>query len=174
MRRIDQSSARCLVFTFKEGLLSKVAHDLKLEVGRFSVDIDEEALAVTADFEPGSLRVVDAVVDGREDPGVLSSGDRQKIGKNLVADVLHPRKHPRLRFESRAVERIDGRVRITGMLDMHGRSRELRLDVIESDASWMVTATLHQPDWGIKPYSAMLGTLRVKSDVRVELVVPRD
>jgi hypothetical protein len=30
------------VFTFKEGLLSKVAHDLRLSVQRFSVQVDGE------------------------------------------------------------------------------------------------------------------------------------
>jgi len=30
MPRYDQTQAECLVFTFKEGLLSKIAHDLKV------------------------------------------------------------------------------------------------------------------------------------------------
>jgi len=31
---------------------------------------------------------------------------------------------------------------------------------------------LHQPDFGIRPYSAMLGTLRVDADVVVRVVIP--
>jgi hypothetical protein len=31
---------------------------------------------------------------------------------------------------------------------------------------------LHQPDLGIKPYSAMLGTLKIQPGVAVEISVP--
>ena len=40
MRHFDQQSATCQVFTYKEGLLSAVGHDLKINVGRFTVDVD--------------------------------------------------------------------------------------------------------------------------------------
>jgi hypothetical protein len=32
--------------------------------------------------------------------------------------------------------------------------------------------TLHQPDYGIKPYSAMLGTLKIRPDVKVRIRLP--
>ena len=39
---------------------------------------------------------------------------------------------------------------------------------------WMVTVVrLHQPDFGIKPYSALLGTLKIKPEVTVRCSVPR-
>src|SRR4051812_4209200 len=37
--RIDPASAECLVYTFKEGLLSAVAHDLKIRVERFEIEV---------------------------------------------------------------------------------------------------------------------------------------
>ena len=33
-------------------------------------------------------------------------------------------------------------------------------------------ASVHQPDFGIRPYSAMLGTLRGQADVSVRVVLP--
>ena len=55
MPRYDASSAKVLVFTFKEGLLSAAAHDLKLEVTKFTVDV--EGTSVRAEFDATSLRV---------------------------------------------------------------------------------------------------------------------
>ena len=48
MPRYTQNEAEALVFTFKDGLLSKVAHDLKIRINRFSVDFDPHP--------PGSAR----------------------------------------------------------------------------------------------------------------------
>lgn len=51
MPRLDASSADCFVFTYKEGLLSAVAHDLKLRVTRFTIDTEGDA--VRAEFADG-------------------------------------------------------------------------------------------------------------------------
>ena len=32
MPKYDENQAECLIYTFKDGLLSKVAHDLKIKV----------------------------------------------------------------------------------------------------------------------------------------------
>ena len=53
MARYDASNAKVQVFTFKDGLLSAMAHDLKLEVTRF--ELDSEGVST---FDAGSLRVV--------------------------------------------------------------------------------------------------------------------
>ncbi len=163
MPTYDASRARCRVFTFKEGLLSAVAHDLEIEVGRFTVELAEDGASVAATFDTRSLRVLDAVVEGRRSPGTLSDKDKRKIEEIIADEVLASKKHPEIRFESTEVS--DAAVR--GRLTMNGRSRDVRC-AREGDR---VTATLHQPDWGLKPYSAMLGTLKIKPDVRVELTI---
>ena len=58
--------AEVLVFTFKHGLLSAMAHDLKLRATSFEVEVDEEHRRVRAKFDPASLRVVSAMRDGNE------------------------------------------------------------------------------------------------------------
>src|SRR5262245_57316239 len=92
--RFHQDNADVLVFTFKEGLLSAVAHDLKLRVTRFSIRIDEETNAIDATFDPASLRVVNAMKDGAEATSVLSDSDRRKIEEHIVDDLLLPKKFP--------------------------------------------------------------------------------
>ena len=61
MARHDASTAEVLVFTFKEGLLSPLAHDLKLRVTRFSLEVAETSDSVAAEFDPRSLVVLTAM-----------------------------------------------------------------------------------------------------------------
>jgi hypothetical protein len=161
----DAKDARCRVFTFKEGLLSAVAHDLEIEVQRFSVTID--GAQVRASFDASSLRVLHAVHDGVPRPGALSDRDRTKIEQTIRDEVLGARRHPEVRFEAEA--RGDA---LAGTLTLLGRARPLRVPLRTEGNKRIAEATLHQPDWGIAPYSAMLGTLKIKPDVRVRVELP--
>lgn len=167
---LDASSVECLVFTEKEGLLSKVAHDLKIRVTRLSLSWDGAILS--ARFEPGSLRVVDAMVKGRDAPGALSDGDKKKIEKSIVADVLHARKHRSIAFTSSEVVAEGKGYRIKGELSLHGVTRPISAKVNPGRGRWSTRISINQPDYGIEPFSAMLGTLKVKPRVRVRLSVP--
>ncbi|MEZ4248058.1 MAG: hypothetical protein R3B99_07445 [Polyangiales bacterium] len=40
MSTFDATRAECSVFTYKDGLLSKIAHDLRVKVERFEVKVD--------------------------------------------------------------------------------------------------------------------------------------
>ena len=78
MKRHDADSAEVRIFTYKEGLLSAVAHDLQLEATRFEIQVADDR-SIVATFEPGSIRVLDAMIDGRLSPGTLSAKDKALI-----------------------------------------------------------------------------------------------
>jgi hypothetical protein len=99
--RVDASSAECLVLTEKEGLLSAVAHDLKMRVTQFELAWDGATL--TARFEPNSLRVVDARKRGRENAEALGDDGKVKIEQSIVSDVLHAQRYPTIEFRSTEV-----------------------------------------------------------------------
>jgi polyisoprenoid-binding protein YceI len=172
----DATTATCHVFTFKEGVLSAVAHDLRLRVERFSITIDEAAGTVEARFSAGSLRVDCAMKGGREDFDALSDRNKREIEGNIADDVLHARRHPEIVFRSTTLEgggvgEGDERC-IEGTLALHGRERPLRVTARRQAGRWTAEIELSQPDFGIKPYSAMLGTLKVQPTVRVRVSVP--
>src|SRR5262245_20065842 len=102
--RFDQNNAECLVFSFKEGMLSAIAHDLKIRVGRFVVEVEGvEAGApskITGVFEASSLQVLCAMKDGAERHDSLGDDDKKKIEKTMADEVLKPAKFPQVRFES--------------------------------------------------------------------------
>lgn len=173
MAKHDASTAECLVFTFKEGLLSKIAHDLKIRVTRFSLDIDDATRAITAELDARSLRVVNAVKDGHDDPHGLSEADKNKIAGQIVDDVLHASQHPVVRFASTAVTPVDGGgYDIAGNLTLHGVTRPISTRTRLENGRQVAEILIHQPDYGIKPFTAMMGTLKVKPGVRVRCSVP--
>jgi len=173
MPKLDASSARCIVLTYKEGLLSAVAHDLKLEVTRFSLDVDDAMQSIAAVFEASSLRVVCAVKDGIDAPSALSEKDKRDIQGSIEKDVLDTRKHAHIRFNSTKVDREGDGFRVKGRLEIKGKARELACLVRSIGPDWVCELTLHQPDFGIKPFSAMLGAMKIKPDVDVRMSVPK-
>lgn len=173
MAKHDASTAECLVFTFKEGLLSAIAHDLKIQVTRLSLQIDDATMAITAELDARSLRVVNAVKDGQDDPHSLSEADKNKIAGQIVDEVLHSNQHPVVRFESTAVTPLDdGGYDISGNLTLHGVTRPISTRTRVENGRQVAEVQIHQPDFGIKPFKAMLGTLKVQPDVRVRCSVP--
>lgn len=166
MPTFNASNARCRVFTFKEGLLSAVAHDLEIDVTDFTVEVSDDG-SITGRFDPRSLRVVHAMVNGR--PDAVSDKDKRKIQSNIDKDVLETKRHGSIEFRSSAVDERE----VRGTLTLHGRSRDIVVPVREDGDDRVARVRLHQPDFGIKPYSAMLGTLKIQPDVEVELRLPK-
>lgn len=173
MARYDSSQVDCFVFTFKDGLLSKVAHDLKLRVTELAFDVDPETRAVEATFDPARIFVECAMKDGREDWEALSRSDRGKIEAAMRDDVLHVGRYPEIRFHStEIIDRGEGAFAIRGDLTLHGATRPIHAEVRRVDHGWQTELTLHQPDFGVTPYKAAFGALKVQPDVRVRVEVP--
>ena len=158
MTRYDASTAEVLVYTFKEGALSALAHDLKIQVTRVELEVGDDS--VTAVFDASSLRVVCPRKDGRDHPGAVPALVYGEIEKNIVKDVLASAKFPQIRFASTQVTPT----LVVGQLTLHGVTREVRCT---RSADGLVEARLDQRDFKIKPYSAMFGTLKVKPEVVV-------
>lgn len=174
--RIDAAAAPAQadtqVFTFKEGLLSSMAHDLRLKVTRWNLAWDADAKVLEATWDAGSLLVDCVMRDGREAAGVLGAKDLDKIAKSVRDDVLTVARHPQIKFRSTRVA-ADGpdAWAVDGELELHGVKRAVSARAVRAGDRWVAEVALHQPDFGIKPYSAMLGALKIKPAVRVRVSV---
>ena len=169
--RFDASRAECLVFTRKGGLLAGVGHDLKLRVERFEVVIDPDRLR--GRFDSASLRLICASVGGQDAPGALSERDRREIEATIIREVLDAQRHPWIEFRA-GPPVLAGAAGsgLEGILALRGRERPLTVDVRREGDRAVALASIHQPDFGIRPYTAMLGALRVRPDVGVRLTAP--
>lgn len=161
--------ASVTVFTFKEGLLSKIAHDLRIAVRRF--EIAWTADGVRATFDPTSLAVLSTMRDGRDAPGLLSDRDLRTIEDTIQSDVLETRRFRSIGFEGNE-ERSGNARSVRGKLTLHATDRLIRIDLQPRGERWLGKVELDQRDFGITPYRAMLGTLRIQPRVLVELSLP--
>lgn len=166
----EKQGAEARVLTFKEGLLSAVAHDLEIAVERLRVDWSEQH--VTATFDLRSLRVLHAVVSGRPAPGALSTHDLRKIEQTIANDLLRTKLYSEARFQSSSVTASNDGYLLRGALSLVGHSQELSAPVRREGALYTTELVLDQRRWGITPYSAMLGTLKLKPEVTVRVSVP--
>ncbi len=118
------------------------------------------ASILTAD--PGSLQVI----EGTGGVQALGEDDKVEIKQTIEDEVLGTQP---IEFRSTAVEALDGgRLRVSGELTMNGNTHPLDF-VLEVGPEGQVSgrATVTQSEWGIKPYSGLFGTLKVRDEVEV-------
>ncbi|MGH7778115.1 MAG: YceI family protein [Candidatus Dormibacterales bacterium] len=181
---IGPQNGRLAVHTHRQGLGARAGHDLLLEATAWKGTLEVEP----AEGPRGRLDVrVDArSLEVREGTGgvkPLSEKDRRDIKGNLEEKVLRAGPHPEIRFQSDAVESFSeagdsATATLQGTLEMNGRSQPATLEVTLAPAGGGLLvrgrATVQQTLWDIKPYTALLGALRVADEVEVtfDLEVP--
>jgi hypothetical protein len=163
--------ASITLYTFKEGLLSKLAHDLRLSVTRF--EIRARGTEISARFEPRSLRVDGVVKDGKLLRNEPSESDKQKIQSNMLDDVLRANDYNEIKFVGRTPSReppftIDGELTLCGVTKPIGTVLMLRGERLTGELEIVPS------HWGIKPYRALGGTLKVQDRIRVAIQAAAD
>lgn len=169
--RVTERDASLEVLTFKQGLLSKVAHDLKLRLERFELELDAPSGDVTGRFFPDALRVEGAVRDGRLDPSVLSKRDVREIERNLQDKILYVRRHPSIDLDVHAERSADG-YHASGTLALLGRSEPIAIDARLAEGRVRGEVELRPSRWGIAPFKALLGAIQLQDRVLVRFDLP--
>ena len=146
-----------------------MAHDLELTVKRLNVR-ETDNHRVEVDFDPTSLTVTGALADGVVDPSRLDASQRAEIEKNVCTQVLKTEQFSRVRFEG-AFDPTKTPVPVQGTLELVGKRQPIAFE-LSRQAAWFVgTLTLSPSRWGIQPYRALLGALKLRDTalVRVEV-----
>ena len=64
------------------------------------------------------------------------------------------------------------RAQVEGDLTLHGVTNRISVEARDDGARWNAEIILYQRQFGIKPFSAMLGALKIKPEVEVSISVP--
>lgn len=168
---IGPDNGDLLVYTRSAGMAGTIGHDLTLVVDDWSgtLAIAEDAadcsFEVTADLR--SLRVIDG--SGGAKP--LTDGDRDEIAKNAQKS-LGTGRHPTLTCTSESIAGDWESASAEATLRLHGTARAVRLAIDQIQPGVFRAATsVRQSEFGIKPYSAMLGALKIADDVEVKVTI---
>lgn len=160
--KLGPDNATLRVKTGRSGAAAKAGHNLEIEVNSWEATLevgDSSSLELTADATSLS------VVKGEGGAQKLGDDDKADIKKSIDKDVL--KKQP-IEFYSTDVAPSDGGLKISGDLSIAGKSQPVSFDVSVGDDGKLSGATkLKQSDWGIKPYSALFGALKVNDEVEV-------
>ncbi len=156
------------LYTSREGMLSAVGHDLRLKARRSTWTWDRDAHTLTASIEAGSITVESAREGDRDAPGALSESDRKKIEASMRDDVLKVKKHPEVLVS--ATVTVEGEsAKVRGTVTIVGAAQPFEVTAQSDGARWRASYTVDQTRFGIKPFTALLGTLKVARDVRVDV-----
>ncbi len=164
--KLGPDNATLRVKTGRHGAAAKAGHDLVIEVKSWEATLnvadDAAASSVQLSADPTSLHVV----KGEGGMQTLGDDDKADIRKTIDKDVL---KKKSISFTSSSVSESGGGLAVRGELELGGTSKPLEFVVSGDGASVTGSATFKQSDWGIKPYSALFGALKVNDEVTVEV-----
>jgi polyisoprenoid-binding protein YceI len=155
------------VKTGRTGAAAKAGHDLVIEVAAWRATLevadDPARSSVTLDVDATSLHVR----QGTGGMQALGDDDKEDIRKTIDADVL---KTLAIEFHSTSVETDGNSWSVRGDLTLAGTSAPIGFELeLGDDGALGATAVVKQSDWGIKPYSALFGALRVADEVVVSI-----
>lgn len=162
------------VRTARQGIAARMGYDLTLRAESWeasaAVDLaDSSMCSVRVEVEAESLTVV--ATSGGLTP--LTELEKRRVHAN-ASKILRTAEFPAIAFQSTVITGSPKAFTIEGMLEILGRAEPITVNGKLVDGRASGSATLKQSDWGIKPFSALFGTLRLADEVTVafDLEVP--
>ena len=155
-------NASLTIRTGRTGGAAKAGHDLVIEVESWQATLDpgaQPALTLAADSR--SLRVL----QGTGGIKSLTESDKTDIKKTIDKEVL---KGCDIEFRSSDVTETPDGLSVRGELSLNGKQAPVTFDLALGEGGGVHgSAQLTQSAFGMKPYSALFGALKVADDVEV-------
>jgi polyisoprenoid-binding protein YceI len=161
-RAIDPKQSTVTVRVFKSGLFRAFADNHVIEAPLADGSLDYSATPnVTIAIHARDMRVLD--------PG-LSPKDRRDVQTRMLgSEVLDADRFPHIRFRSVAIQKGDvDRWLIQGELEVHGQTRQVRVNAVREQGHYIGSTSLKQSEFGIAPISIAGGTVKVKDEMKID------
>jgi len=165
--RLGPDNATLAVRTARAGAAAKAGHDLLIHVTAWEAtlvvadDPDASSMELTADA--ASLRVQ----EGTGGMQALGDEDLASIHQTIDEEVL---RRQEISFRSTGVEADGDRLHARGDLTIVGNTQPTEFDLVSGDGGELSgSAVVTQTAFGMNPYSALFGALKVKDEVEVML-----
>jgi hypothetical protein len=142
--------------TYREGVAAKAGHDLVLGVERCSATAAADGM-ITVEADPSSLVIQEALHGVKP----LSDRDREEIRRNIREKVLGTSP---IVFRGTLREGV-----AVGDLTIAGRTRPVTVPLTVDGDRVGGRFEIVQSEWGIRPYRGLLGALKVRDTVEVEV-----
>jgi len=166
---LDASDGELVVRTGVTGRAARMGHRLTIAMTRWQVTVSWTGT------EPGSAELsveTDSFEVLRGEGGVKGlSGPEKTLVRSNALKSLDANRFPEIRFATQIIDKTDDGYRLTGKLQIRGKSRDHVIDLRTEDLgdAWRmsVESSVRQSDYGVKPYSLLMGSMQVADDVSV-------
>lgn len=167
---IDATAGELHIRTGVAGRAAKMGHRLTIAMQSW------DATVRWAGDEPKSAELtvaVDslAVISGEGGIKPLA-GPEKSVARSNALKSLDAKKFPQIRFVADGITKTEDGYRLTGTTEIHGTARPQVVDLTVEDRgdTWVLSTqvSITQSDFGVKPYSLFMGSLRVADEVTVE------
>jgi polyisoprenoid-binding protein YceI len=166
---IDAADGELTVHTGVAGPAAKTGHRLTIAMRRWQATVmwsDGEPVAAQLEVDVDSLEVLQG--EGGLTP--LSGPEKALVRSNALRQ-LGVKRFPQICFETDSLDRTEYGYRLAGMLQIRGNARrcEVALHTEDLADAWRLSAqaVVRQSEFGVKPYSLLMGSLKVADDVTV-------
>ncbi len=167
---LDASSGELLIRTGVAGPAAKTGHRLTIAMTSWQATVNwngKEPSAVDLTVAVDSLEVLKG--EGGVTPLL---GPEMGIIRSNALKSLDAKKFPQIRFTASDIATSPGGYRLSGTVEIHGKSRPHTVDLTVEDQGeqWAMSAqtTVIQSDFGVKPYSLLMGAVKVADEVTID------
>ena len=105
------------------------------------------------------------------------SGPEKALARSNALKTLGADRFPSITFRADDIAKTADGYRLNGTVQIHGKSRPQTVDLRVDDGgdSWRMSAEtpVRQSDFGIKPYSMFMGSMKVADEVTVSFSATR-
>ena len=155
------------ILTGVAGPAAKMGHRLTITFASWRADVQwrgKQPVAVEFVVDVDSLQVV------KGEGGVTPlTGPEKGVVRSNALKSLNAKKYPQIRFSTEGITATDDGYRLDGTVEIHGTSRPqtVELAVEDSGGVWAMSASapVVQTQFGVKPYSLFVGSLKVADEV---------
>ena len=164
---LDAADGELRLRTGVKGRAARMGHRLTIAMTRWQAMVrwaGADPVAAELAVEADSFQVV-----GSQGGVKGLSGPEKALVRSNALSSLDAGRSPEIRFTADVIEQTEKGYRLTGTLQIRGKQKQHVIDLHTEDLgdSWRMSAesTIRQSDYGIKPYSLLMGSVQVADDV---------
>ena len=163
------------ILTGVTGPAAKMGHRLTIAFASWQAEVHWRGDAPAAARRVGDVDSLQ-VLSGAGGVTPLTGPEKGVVRANALKS-LDAKKFPQITFSTERISPISAGYRLDGTVEIHGTSRPQTVDlaVEDDDGTWVMSTEVPvtQSQFGVKPYSLFMGTLKVADEVAVRFTARR-
>ncbi|MFT3714575.1 MAG: YceI family protein [Gordonia sp. (in: high G+C Gram-positive bacteria)] len=165
---LTNNDGELLLHTGVEGRAARTGHNLEIRMDEWTATAETDG-----DGHPTSVRLsvpLDSMeVVGAQGGLTMMTKSEKKVARGNALKSMNAKKNTTVEYVSSDVQRDGDTYAVSGQLTINGITRAHPLTVTANGAAFSCETVVAQTNFGIKPYSLMMGALKVADQVTISI-----